>query len=537
MNNEQFRRLLVNPNPSDAAPTTSTQSHARPAALGSRKAAFASMAPRSTKTATNLFARPSSTPGAKSSKTRPVKGTKLAPGYEDRTLARLNDPDTEEARDEKAERIAALEKQVKEGTLSRAEFERLREQITGGDVGSTHLVKGLDRALLARVRKGEDVMSAATKVAADATVTQPEAGDVDHELDALESATVAPVEHQKGVKKGELSTVKPAVPKVAGVKRSRNDILAELKAQRQADAAARAALRPALGENFKAVTEGSGPAAPKTIIDHKGREVILVRDENGKIKKKVRKVVLEPPTVQVSESEKVDEPEPMDPAAEPMQEELAEPVVVAQGQQEEDDDDDDDDDIFEDAGRDYDPLGQQDDSEDEPERPAREEDKANHSEDDPTTIKHSYFGSTAKEQEGLNQAQSSSLSDATVIAAIKRASDMAKAKGDIDVNDSSTLRDADEQARLKKRAAMLSAADRDLEDMDMGFGSSRFDDAADGDADDGDGHKLQEWKGLGANDHGDGPAERAKGPKKRTRKRKGDKDSYADVMSVLERRK
>lgn len=494
------------------------------------------MAPRSTKTATNLFARPSSTPGAKSSKTRPVKGTKLAPGYEDRTLARLNDPDTEEARDEKAERIAALEKQVKEGTLSRAEFERLREQITGGDVGSTHLVKGLDRALLARVRKGEDVMSAATKAAADTTVAQPEAGDVDHELDALESVAVAPVEHQKGVKKGELSIVKPAVPKVAGVKRSRNDILAELKAQRQADAAARAALRPALGENFKAVAEGSGIAAPKTMIDHKGREVILVRDENGKIKKKVRKVVLEPPTDQVGESEKVDEPEPMDPAAAPMREELAESDVVAQGQQEEVDDDDDDD-IFEDAGRDYDPLGQQDDSEDEPERPARKDDKANHGEDDPTTIKHSYFGSMAKEQEGLDQAQLSSLSDATVIAAIKRASDMAKAKGDIDADDSSTLRGADEEARLKKRAAMLSAADRDLEDMDMGFGSSRFDDAADGDADDGDGHKLQEWKGLDAHDHDDGPAERAKGPKKRTRKRKGDKDSYADVMSVLERRK
>ena len=52
---------------------------------------------------------------------------------------------------------------MKKGEINRETFENLVQEITGGDVGTTHLVKGLDRKLLERVRRGEDVLGGQDK--------------------------------------------------------------------------------------------------------------------------------------------------------------------------------------------------------------------------------------------------------------------------------------------------------------------------------------------------------------------------------------
>ena len=111
------------------------------------------------------------------------KGTRLAAGYQDRTLERRNIED-----DDRGARILALEQQVKLGQLDQATYEALRDQITGGDVAATHLVKGLDRKLLERVRKGEDVLGGDQKESAE---------DVDEELDRLEEMEVERIEREK----------------------------------------------------------------------------------------------------------------------------------------------------------------------------------------------------------------------------------------------------------------------------------------------------------------------------------------------------
>ena len=50
------------------------------------------------------------------------------------------------------QRIAALEELVKKGQIDRATFEKLRIELgVGGDVQSTHMVKGLDWELLKKV--------------------------------------------------------------------------------------------------------------------------------------------------------------------------------------------------------------------------------------------------------------------------------------------------------------------------------------------------------------------------------------------------
>ena len=96
-----------------------------------------------------------------------------------------------------------------------------------------------------------------------------------------------------------------------------------------------------------------------------------------------------------------------------------------------------------------------------------------------------------------------------------------------------------EEARLKKRAAELAASDRDMEDMDMGFGASRFDDADEMERE-GEKVKFSQWKGLGAEGEED-DEDSAKGPKKERKrggkKRKGDKNNPDDVLKVMERQK
>jgi hypothetical protein len=121
-----------------------------------------------------------------------------------------------------------------------------------------------------------------------------------------------------------------------------------------------------------------------------------------------------------------------------------------------------------------------------------------------------------------------SPADATFLAALRKVRQ-------VDAN-SSILEDTDE-ARLKKRAAQLAGRDRDYDDLDLGFGASRFDDAEDMD---GDGVKFSKWKGMGGGDEADEVGQGARAGAKRKRgpkKKKGDKNSATDVLHAMERQK
>ena len=71
-------------------------------------------------------------------RTSAPKGSKLAQGYVDRAKTR----EDEEA-DERSARLKALEEALKKEEIDPATYEKLRFQIAGGDLSSTHLVKGL----------------------------------------------------------------------------------------------------------------------------------------------------------------------------------------------------------------------------------------------------------------------------------------------------------------------------------------------------------------------------------------------------------
>jgi hypothetical protein len=470
------------------------------------------------------------------------KGTKLAAGYTDRTKARTDEEDSE-----MATRIKSLEESMKLGEIDRATFEQLVQDITGGDVGTTHLVKGLDRKLLERVRRGEDVLGGEQKEGDEEAEDVPE---VEEAFDELVGAEIGPIMREKVEKKGEKMTTPPAV---AGVKRSRNDILKELKRQREAAAAAAAAEHekkyPSLGAGFRKVhAQGD---AHRIETDDKGREVLIITGPDGKEKRKVKKQkVEEQPALEVRHD--------LDDASKPINmHNLPEPRK----------DDPEDEDIFEGVGSNYNPLANLDDEDDESdeEEPKQEPaatkvlDTSEQSEgevsspelrkdtaDRPTTTteltkvasapaKRDYFA-TSTHSIDPKEVSDLSAADATVKAALAKVRNL---------DENSTLlqnlgNDLDsEEARLKKRAAELAASDRDMEDMDMGFGASRFDDADEMERE-GEKVKFSQWKGLGAEGEEDDEGG-AKGPKKERKrggkKRKGDKNNPDDVLKVMERQK
>ncbi|KAF2154938.1 hypothetical protein K461DRAFT_266279 [Myriangium duriaei CBS 260.36] len=349
MNNDQFRRLLLSSgdnktNSSQNGPSGSPPSGSG-STLGSRKSSFV---PRNvqrgnTSSAGADYVRQASERNSaqqKKFKSSGPRGVKVAKGYQDRALERLNTDAEQDKEDENetAVKLKGLAAQVMEGKLEMAEFEKIRAEMAGGDVGSTHLVRGLDRKLLEKVRRGEDVLGASDGV-------EPSAkDDIDDELDEFGSKEVQTVEKQEKVKKGEAAAVQPP-PAVAGVKRSRDDILKELKAQRQAEAQAKIAARPELGDKFKAIESAD---KPKIIIDKKGREVIITRDENGKVKKKVRKVASVPEPAH---------PEPEKPVA-PEEQSL---VPASQVEVDDNKSGSEPEAMFDDAGSDYNPFAGMDD--------------------------------------------------------------------------------------------------------------------------------------------------------------------------------
>jgi hypothetical protein len=455
---------------------------------------------------------------SKTFKSSAPKGIKLAEGYTDRSKTR-----EEQEEDDRAVRIKALEEALKKEEIDQETFDKVRFQIAGGDLESTHLVKGLDFKLLERIRKGEDVYES-TESKEEEEEVEPE--DVDDAFEQLEEAEVEAIAREKADKKGQLSTSTALKP---GQKRSRAMVLAEMKAAREA---AKAKEESALGSKFKKI----GAKAPGSRIerDNKGREVLIIVDEDGHEKRKVRRIQ------QTSEE---------DAAAEAKARDLMMPdknakvlgmdvpdIYKAKPAEPEDEDID----IFDDVGDDYDPLaGLEEDSDEEDEAeesakvPSEKEGPADRSAmpppPRPVSISESrnYFKDSKTALVSSQNLQAPSMSDPGVLAAFKKAASLNPIARSTDDDDDET------KAKAERHRKMLQNDDRDAEDMDMGFGTSRFEDEADFDDTK---VELSQWGNDADGDNGrggDGKGKRKRGGKKR----KGDANSAADVLRVIEQRK
>lgn len=400
------------------------------------------------------------------------------------------------------------------------------------------MIKGLDFKLLERVKKGEDVFG--EKPAPSATEAKEDDAapeeDVDDAFEELEDIKVEAVVKEKTKKKGQLAT-KPLVP---GQKRSRDQILAEMKAAREAAKANQ------LGNRFKKIGAKKEPGS-RIERDAKGREVLIIVDEDGNERRKVRKVA--------AEVEKEREAFRVAPDAKVLGMDVPEyyqKKLEEQKQKEEEDVK-----MFSDVESDYDPLqglgsdSDDDGSGDETQKRGRSKspdsgspknggeegeiisDSSPRVEGDmapppkPSQAPQqprNYFKSTLISEQKVS---GPALNDPSVLAALKKAKTLnAQTKSEEE------QKEAEREARLKK---MLASADRDDADLDMGFGTNRLDDEEDME-DDGK-TKLSAWGGDDDDDDerggGGGKAKRKRGGKKR----KGDGNNIADVMKVLEQRK
>ncbi|KAL8943424.1 MAG: hypothetical protein Q9216_001062 [Gyalolechia sp. 2 TL-2023] len=558
MNNSQFRRLVMD-TPSAVYKSDGGSSGgsgngkpaATPTALGSRMRSNIPMTPRSLASSAGIdFARqlaerdaalnPNSAKKFRSSAA--PKGTKLGSGYQDRTHLR-----TSAEEDEKASRVKALEEMVKLGQMERATFEALRDEIVGGDVKDVHLVKGLDYKLLERVRRGEDVLAEAAASPKPAAVAEksPPAEDVDDEFEMLEEREFQPAAKQETIKKGEMAPP-PLPPSIAGKKRTRDDILKELKASRQAAAAkAEEARQPSLSSKFHKI--GGKQATSRIEIDARGREILITVDADGNVKRKVKRAKSETTTDGTNGLMMPDKD------AKPLGLDVTVPVPQPPIKEQ------DDGDIFEGVGADYDPLDGElandaspSESEDEKGKPPTNTDTESPSTgkaeltgtNSPTPDKNptplpkdvgprNYFNESNEgavdSSSAITTTTSHPLRDPTILAALKKASTLEP------LASSETPTSPSEVDKVARRRRLLEAHDRDADDMDMGFGSSRFEDEEDGE---GKRMKLSVWGGTEGEERGEakgkGKEKRKRGPKKG---KKGNKDSAVDVLKVLERRK
>ncbi|KAI3401958.1 hypothetical protein diail_6518 [Diaporthe ilicicola] len=542
MNNEQFRKLLLAKSaksPSGAqdgaSPSPGATKSAASSALGSRLKSSIPMTPRSVAGAGSarvdfarqLAERNNQERPQKKFRTSAPKGTKFADGYVDRAKQRQ----AEQEEDDKASRIQALEESLKKEEIDQATFEKLRNEIAGGDLSSTHLIKGLDFKLLERVRKGEDVFNGGKPDAGEAEPSreegEPEEEDVDDAFEELEEKEVTAIEREKAKKKGQLATA----TLVPGQKRTRDQILAEMKAAREA---AKAQQESALGNRFKKIGAKKEPGS-RIERDAKGREVLIIVDEDGNEKRKVRKVAAE--VARERESFKID------PNAEVLGMEVPEYYKKKLEEQAKENEDVN---MFSDVESDYNPLGGISDSDDSDESDDEAKKKAKTKADSPKSegevdsedrdavegdmppppkpqAQHprNYFKSSLISEE---QNARPAMNDPSVLAALKKAKTLNAA-----TKSEEEQKEADRQARLKK---MLASADRDAEDMDLGFGTNRL--ADEEELEDDGKTKLSNW---GDDDDGQegggGKSKRKRGPKKK----KGDVNNVADVMKVLEKRK
>ncbi|KAF1820709.1 uncharacterized protein K489DRAFT_416121 [Dissoconium aciculare CBS 342.82] len=481
MNNQSFRDLLNKDAQSSGAPAS---------ALGTKKTTLVPTTSRTAQTSLNSteFARQvrerhAGLQPSKKFKSSVPMGSKIAAGYTDRAKIRAEAERRDE--EEKIARVKALEKQVKLGSLSRQDFESLSEKIMGIDSSQKVPVKGLDKELLARARRGESEL--VDRAGEDQT---PAILDVDAELDKLGEADVVAPERVNSEKVGIRAPIQ-----VAGVKRSRDEIMAELKAKRQAIAEEKARDKPTFDHRWRKVGE---QAKPRIEIDKKGREVLVTVDEDGIVKRMVRK---KPATAQGEDTDVVDKTKPVLGADFVIRDRM--PVTTKNTTDSEDDDD-----IFAGAGTDYNPLGEE------------VDDDATH-DDTQTTIQRNYFGDRNDIPEEREAPRLEMIENI-----IKKAANVGLARA-VETTDEEKLRD-------EKRAKLL-ARDRDLDDMDLGFGDSRFDDFEDGE--ESTKSRLSEWKESGPSG---GDSKRGKdisARKRKPKKRKGDVNNMDDIMRVLEGRR
>ena len=532
MNNEQFRRLLL----ANAAKSGSDKNGASqpasstPAALGSRLKSSIPMTPRSVAGARIDFAKQlaeRSQAADKSNKrfrTSAPKGSRFAEGYVDRAKTR------EEEDDERAERLKALEEALKKEEIDRETYDRLRGEIAGGDLSSTHLVKGLDFKLLARVRRGDDVYSEKPTPPGDHGETSEEEReeDPDDVLEQLGSAEVKAIEKEKVQKKGQFAPTSSLLP---GQKRSRNQILAELKAARAA--AAKAKEESSLGSKFKRIGEKKKPGT-RIERDSRGREVMIIVDEDGHERRKVRKI--DPKALQEEQEREADLLAAGQVLGMEVPEFYQKQLEALEAQQAEEDAKEIS--IFDDAGSDYDPLAGLEGSgasSDEEEGEAKEEPKApapTPSQEMPPPPKpnaaaaRNYFKDSKTGLASDAAYRTPSLDDPAFQAALKKA----KAASALEKSEEEK-KATEREERLKRK---LSEQHRDDEDMDMGFGSSRVEDEADMDETK---VKLSAWGGDDDDDEGRGGGGDKSKRKRGGKKRKGDKNNFEDVMKVMQRQK
>ncbi|QUC18366.1 uncharacterized protein UV8b_02607 [Ustilaginoidea virens] len=544
MNNEQFRKLMLansksSPSESQNGPSPSPSS-SRPViggSLGPRQRASIPMTPRSVAGtqagfARQLAQREQSEHPSKKFRTSAPRGIKLGQGYVDRAQTRQGT-----LGDDREDRLRALEASYKNEEIDTDAYETLRFQIAGGDLESTHLVKGLDFKLLERVRKGEDVYSKASpKPTCESETRRDDEDDdeddyeanVDHAFEQLETQEVHAVEKAKAEKKkGQLSTV------ATGRKRTRDQILAELKAARAAAAQA----EPSLGNRFRKIgtTQKLGTRIER---DRKGREVLIIVDADGHEKRKVRKLL-----PGEEEQAKNDLPMP-DKNAKPLGMEVPEQYRKKQEPVAEEDEGDVN--IFGDVGDDYDPLaGMQDadsDSGDEPRSEAGETGEAASADGqeacsqprrppEPLDGPRNYFKDSKTGLISEEASRGPAMSDPAIMAAIKKAATLRRIETEDeeeDEDDDSRRGSRDAPDAQERRRKLLQMAARDDDDLDLGFGTSRFEDEEDWED-----RKLSSWGGKEDGVGGHGKQPRKRGPKKR----KGDANKAADVLRVMEQRK
>ncbi|KAF5026557.1 hypothetical protein F66182_1346 [Fusarium sp. NRRL 66182] len=541
MNNDQFRKLLAANAENNSAGNkdgalASSSSLAGGNALGSRQRSSIPMTPRAVVGAQADFARQlaernNAVRPLKKFKSYDPKGVKLASGYVDRSKERDQATD-----DDRVEKLKELEEQLKNEEIDQETFEKRRFEIAGGDLDSTHLVKGLDFKLLQRIRQGEDIYGE-TKDEPEQQAAPESELDVDDEFDQLEEQEVqiAPKEKFEVKKKGQLSTASLA----PGKKRTRDQILAELKAAREA---AKAQQENALGDRFRKIS-AKQKVGSRIERDSKGREVLIIVDEDGHEKRKVRK--FQPGTeVEVDQNGLL------------MPDKDAKPLgmeVPEQYRKKEEPEEDEDVDIFDGVGDDYDPLAGMDgtDSDSDVDEGSKKKVKQQTPGEDETTntsmppppkpeAPRNYFQGAKTGLVSEEQSKVPSMSDPAIMAAIKRAAALnpiKRDKADSEEDEDDDEDDEDNEARKKsmeeRKKKLLQIADRDDEDLDMGFGTSRFADEEDFD----DGKvKLSNWGDKdddGERQSKGGQSKRKRGPKKR----KGDANNAADVLRVMEARK
>lgn len=435
---------------------------------------------------------------------------------------------------------------MKLGQVDMATFEALRDEIVGGDVRDVHLVKGLDWKLLDRVRRGEDVLADTTEMLLpkppqkdpeEISSTKDEV-DVDEEFEKIEGQDIQPLKKEERSKRGEMAPP----PVMAGKKRNRDDILKELKASRlAATEKEKQKQHPSLGPRFSKF--GEKKEKSRIERDERGREILITVDEDGTTKRKVKRAKIENQSTNNDHFLLMPNKD-----AKPLGMEVI-PVVPPTEEAEEGGD------IFEGVGNDYNPLGsfEDDDSDesDESDDSTREPGEARSSSpatrnnnliqsQDPALIDEvqrslpdqtpkrslNYFRNSSIPEDEKSTTTTNSIADPTILAALKRASAIKPPSFGADAVSE------EEAAKIARRRKMLEAHDRDEDDMDMGFGGSRFEDGEDGEDRK---VKLSVWGGKGSDEDGKGGG---KGMRKRApKKRKGDANSAADVLKAMERRK